>query len=109
MTRTLFSPLPDGTTITEPLDYYGQARGKLVITGPGASLSLFGQIAGDLIVRDGAKANIYGQVAGDVRNEGGDVLVSGMVAGNLLEIAGSTKRLPGSVVIGHTANSTAGL
>ncbi len=83
--------------VTDHLELYGQATADVRVHAVGI-LDLYGQVMGELVIKEGGAARVYGQVCRDIRNEGGNVEISGMVLGSVIRIAGTTKILPGASI-----------
>lgn len=86
--RTLSNILTSDLEVADAVRLSGMACRNVVVASGGA-LEMSGMIAGDLIVRAGGVARVSGMVAGILRNEGGEVEISGMVR-RLQEVAGTT-------------------
>jgi cytoskeletal protein CcmA (bactofilin family) len=64
--------------IADAVHLSGMVRGTVTVAA-GGDLKMTGMISGDLVVRPDARARVSGMVSGTVRNQGGDVEISGMV------------------------------
>jgi hypothetical protein len=91
---TLDSPL----CVTDTLALHGTVAGPVRVM-PSAVFVLRGLCKGNVVVAAGAKAEIWGVVEGDVINQGGDILLGGLVEGYVDRAAGHTDLAPGSRIM----------
>lgn len=86
-------------TLRDSLSLYGQVTGDILVAA-GGDLSLYGMCAQNLTIQEGGKAVIHGMVCGQVFNDGGDLQVLGTIVGSLRTSSGNTEVNSSARVLG---------
>ena len=76
----------------------GMVTGSVVVSS-GANFYLHGVVSANVTVSEGATTEIYGVVAGNVINNGGTLIIKGIVKGT---VSGDAEIAPKAIVGKHT-------
>lgn len=91
--------------LADELRLGGMVTGRITVQAGGVLL-LRGMACSDLVLEEGSSVEMRGLVVGNVRNDGGDLVVYGMVNGDVTTTGGRTRIDPGAAIHGVVGDNT---
>lgn len=82
--QTIVSTTDCDLTIDRDSRINGYVKGNITVS-ESVTLLIHGEVVGDIRILNQAKVCIYGAVIGDVVNEGGELMVIGILSGELYD------------------------